>query len=154
MRFLLHNCYPALRHSDYKIDYTIRNYSDVEEIKRVMKERPQKLSLNELFMAARTYEPGSDDYNEVFEVAVRMFPEDATANLNAANTAMSKGDMKAAERYLAKAGNSPEAEYARGIYKALNKDYVGAAAIFESVKGSVPQAKATLDELREYDLIK
>lgn len=153
-KFLLHNCYPALRHSDYKIDYTIRNYSDVEEIKRVMKERPQKLSLNELFMAARTYEPGSDDYNEVFEVAVRMFPEDATANLNAANTAMSKGDMKAAERYLAKAGNSPEAEYARGIYKALNKDYVGAAAIFESVKGSVPQAKATLDELREYDLIK
>ena len=33
-RFLLQNCYPALRHTDYRIAYTIRSYSDVEEIKR------------------------------------------------------------------------------------------------------------------------
>ena len=27
-RFLLQNCYPALRHTDYRIDYTIRSFSD------------------------------------------------------------------------------------------------------------------------------
>ena len=51
-RFLLQNCYPALRHTDYRIAYTIRSYSDVEEIKRIMRERPQKLSLNEFYLVA------------------------------------------------------------------------------------------------------
>ena len=63
-------------------------------------------------------EPGSDRYDEIFETAVRMFPADATANLNAANIAMGKKDMKNAERYLSKAGDTPEAVYARGIYAA------------------------------------
>lgn len=40
-RFLLQNCYPALRHTDYRIDYTIRSFSDVEEIKRIMQTQPQ-----------------------------------------------------------------------------------------------------------------
>ena len=153
-RYLLDNCYPALRHSDYKIDYTIRNYTDVEEIKNVLSERPQKLSLRELYIVAQTYEPGSDEYNEVFEVAVRMFPTDEVANLNAANTAMGKGDMKSAQKYLAKSGNSPEAEYARGVYKALNKDFAGAAEIFQKVENRVPQAAETLKILSENKLIK
>ena len=71
-RFLLQNCYPALRHTDYRIAYTIRSYSDVEEIKRIMRERPQKLSLNEFYLAAQEYEPGTDEFAEVFEIAVRL----------------------------------------------------------------------------------
>ena len=39
--FLLANVYPALRHSDYKIDYTIRSYSDPKEIIEVLYTRPQ-----------------------------------------------------------------------------------------------------------------
>lgn len=34
---------------------------------------------------------GSEEYNETFEVAVRMFPDDEVANLNAANAAMARG---------------------------------------------------------------
>lgn len=52
-RFLLQNCYPALRHTDYRIDYTIRSFSDVEEIRRLIRTQPQKLNLNEFFLAAR-----------------------------------------------------------------------------------------------------
>lgn len=122
-RFLLQNCYPALRHTDYRIDYTVRMFSDVEEIKRVMKTRPQKLSLNEFYLAAQTYETGSDEFCEVFETAVRMYPDDPIANLNAANTAMQRGDMASAERCLARSGDSAEATYARGAYALMMKDY-------------------------------
>ena len=122
-RFLLQNCYPALRHTDYRISYTIRSYSDVEEIKRIMRERPQKLSLNEFYLAAQEYEPGTDEFAEVFETAVRMFPDDSIANLNAANAAMRRDDLTGAKRYLAKAGNSPEAVYARGALAIRQKDY-------------------------------
>ena len=122
-KILYNECYPSLRHSDYRIEYTIRSYSDVEEIKRLMFERPQNLSLQEFFFAAQSMEPGSDEFNEAFEIAVRMYPEDETANLNAANIAMTKGDLKSAERYLAKAGETKEAVYSRAAYAFLNRDY-------------------------------
>lgn len=113
--YLLKTVYPALRHSDYRIDFEVRNFTDVEEIKRLIKTQPQKLSLNEFYLAAQTYEPGSDDFNEVFETAVRMYPDDEVANLNAANAAISRNDLSSASRYLDKAGDSGESEYVRGL---------------------------------------
>lgn len=89
---LLADVYPALRHSDYAIDYTIRSFTTPEEIIEVMRTAPQKLSLQELYVAALSQEPGSDLYNEAFEIAVRMYPDDPTANLNAANSAMQRRD--------------------------------------------------------------
>ena len=44
-----------------------------------------------------------------------MYPDDETANLNAANTALQRRDTVAAARYLDKAGGTPEAVYARGV---------------------------------------
>jgi hypothetical protein len=114
-RYLLDNCYPYLRHSDYVVEYVVRSYADPDEIGRIMMERPQNLSLNEFYVYAQTLEQGSPEFIEVFETAVRMYPRDEAANLNAANTAMSRGDFISALRYLDKAGNSPETIYASGV---------------------------------------
>ena len=127
-RFLLQTVYPGLRHSDYTIEYTIRAYADVNEIAALLRTAPQKLSLEEMYRLAQTYEPGSDEWDEVFETAVRMYPGDETANLNAANAAMGRRDLKGAEKYLSQAGNSAEAEYARGVLKGLQGDFEGAKA--------------------------
>ena len=149
-RFLLQNCYPALRHTDYRIAYTIRSYSDVEEIKRIMHERPQKLSLNEFYLAAQEYEPGTDEFAEVFETAVRMFPDDTIANLNAANAAMHRGDLTGAKRYLAKTGDSPEAVYARGALAIRQKDYDSARRYLNEAKSlGLEQADITLEQLEK-----
>ena len=113
-RFMLQHFYPALRHTDYRIDYNIRTFSEVEEIKRIMAEQPQKLSLNEFYLVAGKYEPGTDEFTDIFQTAVRMFPNDETANLNAANAAIRRDDFGTARKYLDKAGDSAEAVYARG----------------------------------------
>ncbi len=147
-RFLLQNCYPALRHTDYRIEYNVRRFSDVDEIKRVMKTQPQKLNLNEFYLAAQTYETGSDEFNEVFETAVRMFPDDPTANLNAANTALQRGDMAAAERYLAKSGESAEATYTRGVYELMTENYDAAEQYMLRAKSEgIPQADGALEQI-------
>ena len=117
-KFLLAACYPALRHSDYHIKYKIRPFN-VDEAKELIKTRPQLLSQNEMFMVAQTYEPGSKEFSEVMEIAVRMYPNDPTANLNAACTRLNVGDAEGAKPYLDKAGNSPEAEAARKIYEEI-----------------------------------
>lgn len=113
-RFMLDNWYPALRHSDYVVKYTVRPFS-VEEAKEILKTKPQQLSLEEMFLVAQTYEPGSREFNEVMETAVRMYPDNPTANINAACTRMEQNDLEGARRYLDKAGNSPEATHARGV---------------------------------------
>ena len=120
-KFLKETCYPALRHSDYKIVYKIRTFTDINELKRVFAESPAKLSLREFFNLSSAYEPGTEEFNKVFEVAVLIYPNNEIANLNAANAAMGVGELSKAERYLAKAGNSPEAEYAREVLAALKK---------------------------------
>ncbi|MCH5219057.1 MAG: tetratricopeptide repeat protein [Muribaculaceae bacterium] len=147
--FLLKNVYPALRHSDYTIEYTIRLYTTPDDIKRVMAEAPQKLSLNEFFVLAQSLQPGSDEYNEVFETAVRMYPNDEVANLNAANSAMQRGDMTNAARYLEKAGDSADAVYARGVYAAQTGDYDRAAKLFRQVADTIPEAADALTFINE-----
>ena len=137
-----------MRHTDYRIDYTVRHYSDVEEIKEILRTKPQKLSLEEFYLAAQTYEPGSETFNEVFETAVRMYPDDETANLNAANTALQRRDFQAASRYLAKAGDTPEATYARGILAYLTGDVNKAQSLWQSaLKAGVKQAEEALKQL-------
>ena len=133
-RILLADCYPSLRHSDYEVDYVIRSYTTTEEIKAIYQNSPQKLSLEEFYQLAQAYESGSDAFNQVFETAVRMYPEDAHANLNAANAALSKGDLKAAEGYLKKAGNMPESVYTRGVHAALSQNYSAALELFKQAQ--------------------
>lgn len=149
-RFMLQHFYPALRHTDYRIDYNIRTFSDVEEIKRIMAEQPQKLSQNEFYLVAGKYEPGTDEFTDVFETAVRMFPNDEVANLNAANAAIRRDDFAAARRYLNKAGDSAEAVYARGALAVREKDYDTAHRYLETARDmGLEKAAATLKELEE-----
>lgn len=149
-RFMLQNFYPALRHTDYRIDYHIRKFSEVEEIKRIMAEQPQKLSQNEFYLVAGKYEPGTDEFTDVFETAVRMFPNDEIANLNAANAAIRRDDFETARRYLGKAGDSVEAVYARGALAVREKDYDTARRyLSKAEKMGLEKATLTLEELVE-----
>lgn len=143
---LLRDCYPALRHSDYRVEYVIRSFSSADEIRPLVVSQPQKLSLQEFYLAAQGMEPGSEEFNKVFETAVRVYPDDETANLNAANTAMAEGDLPSAARYLDKAGNTPQAVYARGIYAVLTENYAEAKALLqEAQRAGIAQASEALE---------
>ena len=147
-RVLLADCYPALRHSDYRIEYTIRSFTDIEEMRRMMRTQPQKLSLQELFLVAQDCEPGSKEFDEVFDIAVRMYPDDPIANLNAANTALRHKDLKAARRYLAKTSAIPQSVYARGICALLEKNYAEAETLLKQAQSQgIHEADAALKEL-------
>lgn len=146
-RFMLDTWYPALRHSDYHITYKVKPF-DVAEAKEIIKTKPQQLSQEEMFLVAQTYEPGSKEFNDVMEIAVRMFPENETANLNAANTRLNAGDADGAKSYLDKAGNSPEALNARGVYESLKGNDQQARHYFGLAdKAGVKAAQENLENL-------
>lgn len=152
---LLKEVYPTLRHTDYQITYNVRKYYDLEEIRQVMLTNPRNLSQNELYLLAKSYPDDSREYFEVFSLAARMFPDDTTANLNAANAAMGSGDLAAAEMYLQRAGDSPEATYARGLHKAMNGDYAVAIPLLETaLAAGVGEAEAAIAEIRSLEKAK
>ena len=99
----------------------------MEEAKVVIKTRPQNLSLNEMFMVANSYPVGSQEFVDVFEVAVRMYPENEVANMNAAAAAILRKDTVSAERYLNKV-NTPSPEYINslGVIALLKGEYESA----------------------------
>lgn len=145
--YLLKYVYPGLRHTDYVVNYEVRKYTDIDEIRRVLKTRPQNLSLNEFFLAAQSYEPGTKEYNEVFDVAVRMYPKDPVANINAAMSAIDRGDLVGAQAFLDRVQGNPQADYARGILAAKKGDYQNALSILDRV--NTPQARNAIDQINK-----
>ncbi|MCS2582273.1 hypothetical protein NXY00_01040 [Bacteroides sp. BFG-551] len=102
-QYLLTECYPALRHSDYTVNYTVRGFN-LEESKEIIKKHPQQLSLQEIYLVAQSYEPGSEEFDYAFQVASFMFPDDPVANLNAAAMEIQQGgDLTSAKKHPAKA---------------------------------------------------
>ena len=100
-RQILNDIYPKLRRSDYELNYTVVPFT-IEKGKEVLRSRPSNLSLNEMFLIANTYSAGSDSFNEVFEIAARIFPESDVANLNAAASAIERGSTNIAADYLSR----------------------------------------------------
>ncbi|WP_279209610.1 DUF3868 domain-containing protein [Bacteroides nordii] len=149
-RAMLKDIYPGLRKVDCKIDYTVVNF-DVEQGRIVIKTNPKYLSLNEMYQVANSYPKGSDDFVNVFDIAVRMYPNDEVANLNAAAVALSKKDVRTAIRFMEKA-NKQTAEYINnsGVYDFLNGDINQSIAAFtQAAHMGNEAAKANLKQLQK-----
>lgn len=121
-RQILADIYPALRRSDYVVEYNIRNFT-LEEARDIIYRDPSQLSLEEMHRVALSYPAGSDEYKEVFEIAVRMYPDDPVSNLNAANIALQNRQADKARRYLTKAAPSPQKELAEAILLMLAEQW-------------------------------
>ncbi|WP_455591446.1 hypothetical protein [Bacteroides sp.] len=147
-QYLLAECYPSLRHSDYSVRYVVRGF-ELEEARQRLLNRPQLLSMQEMYLVAQTYEAGSDDFNQVFRTAVAMFPNDPTANLNAAATELRKGDLQLAKEYLSKADPVQGATWNNRGVVALIEDHLDDAEIcFRKAKElGIPQADVNIVEL-------
>lgn len=147
--YLSKEIFPLLRRTDYRISYTVRTYTTTDEIRQIMQTRPQNLSINEFFLLSQDYRPGTREFNEVFAVMARVYPGDPTANINAANAAMTVGDYARAARYLELAGDGSVARYTRGVLEALQGNYQQAAKYFTSSEVSgVSEATAALANVK------
>lgn len=144
---LLSEYYPKLRRTEYKLNYTVRAFSVAEGIE-ILKVSPAQMSLNEMFLVANTYPKGSKDFNEVFDIAVRVFPQDPIANINAGATSLSRGDLQSAHRFLDNLTNVPQAWNSLGIMYFMEGNYDKAGQYFNKAMSVNPQeAQFNLEQL-------
>ena len=87
------------------------------------------------------------------EKALAQYPNNEIAIVNAANAAMSAGDLSRAGQLLSRikdGGLGKEASYftyAKAVYEALSGNFAKAASMFTSIKDKVPEAAAALAQL-------
>lgn len=149
-RFASRHWFTLLRHSDYTVEYHVRPFT-VEESQKVFDTNPKNLSLEEMFRLALTHSPGSKMYNRIFMTAVQLFPDNPTANLNAACIALMQKDTKTATTFLRKAPAVPEKTLAEGVACFLQGDYEKAETLFRQAKDAgLPQADKNLKQIGEF----
>lgn len=149
---ILDSIYPALRHSDYTVKYKIRTFVDIEELKRVMESNPERLRPVDFYRIASSYPEGSAEYDRALMTAVRIHPNDAEANINAANISMRNNDLEAAARYSAKAGESAEAVYTRAALAARTGDKDRARMLMENAgRMGLADAQRELENLHSIE---
>lgn len=117
-KWLLKNVYPGLRHTDYVVEYVVRSYP-VKESKRIIYTHPEALSVEEMYRVAKSYDEGSDGWFDALTIAANQYPEDKTANLNAACACVRLKRLTDAKRYLKGAGDTRQARYLADIIKAM-----------------------------------
>ena len=117
-RWLLQYVYPGLRHTDYVIEYIVRQYP-VQEGRNLIYTHPEALSLKEMYQVAQSYEEGTDEWLDALLIAARCYPDDEKANLNAACACVMVRRLVDARRYLRKAGTSEQTRYVDNVIRAL-----------------------------------
>lgn len=131
-RTMLKEIYPDLRKVICKIDYSVVHF-DVEQGRIIIKNNPKYLSLNEMYQVANSYPKGSADFINVFDVAVRMYPDDAVANLNAAAVALNRKDLRAAMKFMEKADRR-------------TAEYINNAGVYNFLSGNIEQAVTNFNQ--------
>jgi len=142
---ILPEWFPQLRTTRFEIRTRLKPLGD-DELAKVIKTDPGKMSLNQMFRVSKLYPEGSPEFNEVIEVMLRFYPDDEAANLNAASAALKCGDLQRAESLLRKAGDSPEAWNVRGILASWKGEMDDARECFRKA-GALPEASKNLEML-------
>lgn len=149
-RYMLREFFPSLRKAVCRIDFDVKNF-DVDQAKEVMKTRPQNLSLNEMFLVANSYEKGAPEFIDLFETAVKLFPNNMIANLNAATAALERKDLISAEKYLTKVDAEtevPEYYNTKAILYMFKGDLNNAEDYFQkAAEKGLSEARRNLNEM-------
>lgn len=146
---ILKEVYAPLRRNEYRIEYNVKNFT-LEEAEKLLKTRPDLLSVEEIYMVADSYGKGSAGYNDAVAVAARTYPKNVPAVVNAARTKMEQGDVAGA---IALLENSEVKENATvlnilGVAYAKDKQYDRAKdALERAAKGGSTDAQTNLQQL-------
>jgi outer membrane protein OmpA-like peptidoglycan-associated protein len=148
-RYLVARIFPQVRRVDYTIHFS-RQVAGVEDNRLLLRNRPDMLTLSEFFALAATYPKGSTEYNDVFDLSARIFPDSPEANINAAAVALTRKDTDRARKYLERFSTLPQASCNMGILYLLEGNREKAEVYLELARaGGVKQAADALEYMKK-----
>ncbi|WP_245797052.1 DUF3868 domain-containing protein [Bacteroides luti] len=146
---LLNSFYPRLRRTEYAVAYVVRAFN-VEEAILIIKKNPKLLSLNEMYLVAESYPSNSKEFREVFDIAVRLYPDSEIAIINSAAADIENNNYTAAIERLKKIENKPSAWNNLGVAYILKGDIEKATEYFKkSAENGDADAKVNWEIIQE-----
>lgn len=156
-KYMLRKLFPPLRRIEMQINYRVRPFRR-DEARALIDSRPQDLSLREMYDVARSENSNQtivrrrDDYGHEYDIAVRYFPQNDIANINAASAALVRGDMEQAWVCLSRVIDDPRAYNNLGVYYWMCGLTDEARSYFEKARSVEPQlAEYNLEQLRKWE---
>lgn len=148
---LMNEMYPKLRRNDYRIVYEVRNF-DIDEARLLIDKDPKKLSVDEMYKVAGSYERGSKEYNHVLAVAAEHYPEVVAAAVNAAHLAIAEERLDDALAILERSNQSDaRVTAAQGYIYLLKREYDTARELLRlASQDGNEDAKHNLEELDKH----
>mgnify|MGYP000860130444 FL=1 len=128
-RTLLNKFYPPLRRTEYVVAYNVRPF-DVKEAREILKTNPKLLNLNEMYHVAQSYPVDSKEFKEVFDIAVRLYPESEIAILNSASADIENGNLDGAIERMNRIADNSKVWNNFGVISALKGDKTKAKEYF------------------------
>ena len=142
---LLNNYYPLLRRTEYTVAYVVRAFN-VEEAREVIKKNPKLLSLNEMYLVAESYPSNSKEFRDVFDIAVRLYPESEIAIINSAAADIESKNYDTAIERLKRIEEKPTVWNNLGVAYILKGDMEKALGYFnKSADNGDKDASANLE---------
>ncbi|MCD8043007.1 MAG: DUF3868 domain-containing protein [Tannerellaceae bacterium] len=150
-RYMLNEMFPSLRRVEYRVEFTVKEYS-LEESELIMQKNPEQLNLYELTLLYNNYPEDSAERILIFNAIIRLFPDHPVANNNAAARLLAEGDAPAAARFIEKIEQNedfPEAYNNLGVYYMLTEDIDKAEIYFNKARiaTSFPRSAYTEEEV-------
>lgn len=144
---ILPHWFPKLRATRFAINTRLKPLDD-PQLAEIIKTSPELMSLNQMFRVALLYPEGSPEFNDVIATALKFYPDDPVANMNAAVTAVKEHDYDKARTYVSKAGDTPEARNLRGVIATFDGELDRAGELFRSAS-ELPEAQRNLQLLEQ-----
>lgn len=145
---LLQDVYPPLRRNEFEVSYIARPFN-INEAKEIIRTRPQLLNLNEMFLVANSYPKDSKEFKEVFDIAVRMFPDNVVSKINAAAMEIETGSTQRAIERL-EGIDTPEAWNNLGVAYGLLENFDTARKYFQkAIEAGNENAEQNLEQLNK-----
>ncbi len=156
--YMSNNFFPSLRRMEAVIRYQVRPFK-ADEAVSVIRNRPQDLSLREIYDVARARNNDEiiwsdrDNYGVEYDMAASYFPESDIANINASSAALLRGDLEKAWAYLERVKDNPEAANNLGVYYWLCNSISEAESCFQKAKIADPERAAyNLEQLARWKM--
>lgn len=156
-KYMLKNLFPPLRRMEMEIDYRVRPFG-TDEAGELIGSRPQDLSLREMYEVAQAENDNQtimrqrNEYGREYDIAVRYFPDDDIANINASSAALVRGDLELARFCLDQVKENPMADNNLGVYHWLCGKIAEAKEYFRRATETDPERAAyNLEQLEKWE---
>lgn len=142
--YLCREVFPRVCRLSYRLRFTPRavGYTADGQLNYSL---PHGITADNFYLLASGFEVGSREFNDIIDLAARLFPDCAEAGIDAAGVALLQGDAEKARRYLAPWDTDPRAWCNLGLLHLLegNRDKAEVYLRMAEADG-VSQARAAL----------